>query len=480
MKIGKILRISLIILIIILISIISFVGIFKQNKNIMEAVLPEYLLSRDLKGYRMVEIKASSEEEKADTDEQVAEEENPETESKEEDNDEAEENKEDQEKTNEEESNKDENNKDERNKNYKKVKQIIKDRLDIMQVTDYIIRQNEEDGTIFLELPENDNTDRIVGEVALTGKFEVLDSDTNQVLMTNDDIQSAKAGYGTTSSGTTAVFINIQFNKDGKAKFRDITNTYVQTTVTKEKKEDDVNEISEEIEQASENEEQNKETEEPETETVTKKIAIKLDDSQLLTTYFEQEITNGLLQLTMGSSSSSTAEKLQENLLEARSLAAILNSGKMPIDYNVEQNKYVAASEINIKAIAVITGIVLAIGIVYLIIKYKMNGVLAGISIVGYVALLLIAVRYFNVEISRGGIIAIIYSIAINYGIVWNIMKEKEVLKTIGKWAIILIPTLILAITFTLTNVLVGAVLFWGIVIALLYNISVTNLLIKD
>ena len=67
MKIIKTLKITLIVLIIILISIISFLGVFKQNKNVMEGVLPEYLLSRDLKGYRMVELKAATDNEKDDS-----------------------------------------------------------------------------------------------------------------------------------------------------------------------------------------------------------------------------------------------------------------------------------------------------------------------------------------------------------------------------------------------------------------------------
>ena len=470
MKINKILKISLIILIIILISIISFVGIFKQNKNVMESVLPEYLLSKELKGHRMVELKPSAVEENS-------EEENSETQVEEEEKEEAADGETAEEAENEKkEEVTEEGKKQEKLENYKKSKQIIKSRLETMQVTDYILRQNEENGTIILELPENDNTDRVVGEVALTGNFEVLDSDTNEVLMTNEDIKFVKAGYGTTSAGTTAVFVNIQFNKEGTEKFKNITNTYIQTTVTKETSEEN----KEESQETSENEEQKEENTEPETETITKKIAIKLDDSQLLTTYFDQEITNGLLQLTLGSSTTSTSEELQNNLKEARSLSAILNSGKLPIEYETAQNKYISASTINFNAIIIISTIALAIGIAYLIIKYKVKGALSGISLMGYVALLLIAVRYFNVEITKGGIIAILYSTAISYGIIFSILKNNEILKTIGRWFIILIPTLIVAITFTFANVLVGAVLFWGIVIALLYHISVSNLLLKD
>ena len=42
--------------------------------------------------------------------------------------------------------------------------------------------------------------------------------------MTNGDLKAVKAGYGTTSSGATTIFVNIEFNKEGTQKFKDITN----------------------------------------------------------------------------------------------------------------------------------------------------------------------------------------------------------------------------------------------------------------
>ena len=59
MKKNKGIKLTLIILCIILLSMISFVGVYVQNKGTMKNVLPEYLLSRDLKGYRRIELKVS-------------------------------------------------------------------------------------------------------------------------------------------------------------------------------------------------------------------------------------------------------------------------------------------------------------------------------------------------------------------------------------------------------------------------------------
>lgn len=445
MRKNKGIKLTFIILMIILLAMISFIGIYVQDKNEMKNILPEYLLGKDLKGYRKVELKVNDEVEKTirydaegkeiadtDTQTQVA-------------------------TTQEIKVNKEENLTKE---NYQKTKEIIEKRLNTMQIKDYIIRQDVTNGNMVLELPEDNNTDRIVGQLYLQGKFEMIDNETNEVLMTNADLKSVKGGYGTNSTGTTVVFINIQFNKEGTEKFKNITNTYIQTTVTKE----------------------NAENEENKEETVTKQIAIKIDDSTLLTTYFEEEVSNGLLQLSVGSSNTSTAEQLQDYVLEANSMAALLNAGKMPIVYKVEQNKYIHSTitmnETKV-VIALVTSIIV-VGIIYAIIKYKAKGMLASISFVGYIALLLIALRYFNVEISIGGIIAILFNIMLSYAMVIHILKQGQVLEVIKKYSLLCIPTLIIAIVFTFMNVAMGVVLFWGIIISLLYHIIVTNIVLKD
>lgn len=442
MKKFKGLKITIIVLLIILLSMVSFIGIYVQDKNQVKNILPEYILSRDLKGHRRIELKVNDEvkeTKKYDADNNLITDDTTEVARTEEI------------KVNSEEILTKE--------NYETSKKIIEKRLEKMQVNNYDIRQNLENGTIILELPENDNTDRIVGQLSLQGKFEIIDKDTNEVLMTNEDLKSVQSKYGTTSSGTTSIVLNIQFNKEGTEKFKNITNTYVETTKT----------VEQEGEEAKE-------------ETVTKEISIKIDDTTLLSTHFSEQVTNGLLQLSVGSSTNSTTEELQEYAKEATSMAALLDSGKMPIVYEVEQNKYIL-SEVTqdvIQKVIVVSIIVLTLAIIYLIVKYKGKGILAGISIIGYVALLLLAIRYANVEVSIAGIIEILFSTLINYMLVVSMLKEEKINNAIKKYSLILIPTLVIAIAFTFSNIAVGTVLFWGIAIAMLYNISITNLLLRN
>ena len=100
------------------------------------------------------------------------------------------------------------------------------------------------------------------------GDFKVLDEDTNEVLLTNADVKEAIVQYGTTTSGTT-VYLSIQLNDEGTEKLKNISNTYVETT--------------------DEN-----------GNTTTKKIKMTLDDETIISTYFQEEVDNGLIQLSVG------------------------------------------------------------------------------------------------------------------------------------------------------------------------------------
>lgn len=446
MKKFKGMKLTVMILAIVLLAMVSFVGIYVKDKNAMKNLLPEYLLGRDLKGHRRVELKVDDSAETIkydaegnqigaeDTQKEVA-------------------------RTEEKRTNPEENLTEE---NFKQAKKIVEKRLSSMQVNDYLIRQDSANGNMVLELPETTNTDRIVGQLYLQGKLEIVDKDTSEVLMTNEDVKSVKSGYGTAANGTTVVFVNIQFNKAGTEKFKNITNTYVETKVEKE--------------EAEEGQEQTEET-------IKKEIALNIDGSTLLTTHFEEEVSNGLLQLSLGSSSSdTTAKEMQEYLLQANSMEALLDNGELPIVYQVEQNKYVfsAVTENIIKAVIVISIIVLAIAMIYAILTYQAKGIIGSISFIGYIAVLLIALRYFNVEITIGGMVAILFSMAVSYAILIGILKEKEVMTVMKKYSIMLIPTLIIAIVFTFMNMAIGITLFWGIVISLLYHISITNIMLKD
>lgn len=276
------------IVIILLLSLISFVGIYVKDKNTMKNVIPEYKLGTDLYGARNILIKVddSTTTKKYDSDGNLVKDSS--------DGDENNENiTEVEEKVNPDELRTAD--------NYEAVKNIIEARLKYMKVEDYLLRFDESTGDISLEVSENSSTDYIAQYTITKGEFKIVDNDTSEVLLTNADLKEAKVQYSTSTSGTT-VYLTIEFNQDAVEKLRDISKTYVSSTDT------DGN-------------------------TTTKKIKMTLDDSTIITTYFQEEISTGIIQLSMGTSTSTS--EIQTNIQSASNMAVLLNTDPMPLTYTM-------------------------------------------------------------------------------------------------------------------------------------------------
>ena len=447
MKTIKIITISLLI---VLVSMIGFFGIYKQNKNQMSNVVKDYTYAMDLNGARTIKLTLNS-----DNSDEVKTEEN-----------------------------------------YKTAKEIIEKRLKKLGVEEYKVNLNNENGEITVQIPEDLNTDTIVSNLTTVGKFEILDSETNDVLLDNNSIESSKVLYNTATSGTS-VYLEIAFNKDGKNKLEEISKTYVKTenNTTDENATTDENNTK-----ATENtNETNTENTTNETSSKTeKKISLKIDDSELMSTTFDEPITSGKIQLSVGKATTDSTT-LKGYVEQAQNVATVLDSGKLPVKYDMEKNQYILSSitEQDLTYVAVTIAIIAIIAIIVLIIKYKTNGLVAGIAYTGLVALYLLLIRYTNVVISIDSIFAITMMLAFNYIftiiLLSSIKKmkaenvenavQKSVTETYKKFFSRIIPVCILAIVFcfikwTPINSF-GMITFWGIVIIAIYNATITNLLFR-
>lgn len=445
-KTLKLLRKISTIVIILLLSLISFVGIYVKDKNTMKNVIPEYKLGTDLYGARNILIKVddSTTTKKYDSDGNLVKDSS--------DGDENNENiTEVEEKVNPDELRTAD--------NYEAVKNIIEARLKYMKVEDYLLRFDESTGDISLEVSENSSTDYIAQYTITKGEFKIVDNDTSEVLLTNADLKEAKVQYSTSTSGTT-VYLTIEFNQDAVEKLRDISKTYVSSTDT------DGN-------------------------TTTKKIKMTLDDSTIITTYFQEEISTGIIQLSMGTSTSTS--EIQTNIQSASNMAVLLNTDPMPLTYTMETNRFVYSDITTETLRAVIIGlsIIALIMAICMMIKFKKNGLMGAIANIGFTAVLLLAVRYGNVEISLAGIFAIAVAVVIEYIITMLILNEyskecekeiliKNVKHLMGKIAICLIPVVVTAVTFALINweeiASIGMILFWAIIIMIIYNALILGL----
>lgn len=458
---GKI-KIIIAILIVILISLISFVGIYiKKNGNYSD-IIEDYKLAMELEGNRTVILKPDDSTETITKDSEGNVVENPTEDQTEENGYTTEEvpvnseeilNKE----------------------NFKKVKKIVQDRLNEYKFEEYFIRQDVDTGNIVLELAENDSTDDVLSVLNQQGKFEIKDSTSKEVLMDNSMIKKAQVLYNTTTSGTS-VYLNIEFTKEGKEKLEQISNDYKTIETSSEETQESTE--SGEAEE-SENAENSNETQEEQ-----KEIIMEIDGETIITTSFDDPITNGQIQLTVGQASKDT-DTLQGYIKQARSTATVLSNGNMPVKYTADTNKYIKANISNntVKIASIIALIAVLLVTIYLIIKYKLKGLIGSILSIGYMAVVLLVIRYTNVDLSIAGISSIIIIGVMNYilqiAIIKNSNKTDEkankLLNVFGKYMLAIIPVFIISIVFsfeasTLLNSF-GMILFWGTILTLIYNL---------
>ena len=489
----KKIKIITMIVLIILITMVSFFGVYTQVQNRMENQVRDYALDMDLDGARYVRLSVNKEStdvikdadgNEVETDEEMTDEqlsENGYTKESVPNNSEDVLTVE----------------------NYDKTKKIISERLKSQGAGEYEISVDNETGDILVQIPENENTDSLVSNINTIGNFEIIDADTKEVLMDNNDIKLVNVMYGSsssTSSGTT-VYMNIEFNKEGTKKLENISNTYVESDENTSNTTADnttTDNTTTDNTTADNTTTDNTTSEENTTETTKKEITLKIDDEEIMTTSFDEPIENGKLQLSMGSSTTDVGT-LQDNISQASSIASVLDSGKLPIQYDMISNEYILSDITNthIEYLAIAIGIVLLIGFVILIIRYKVNGLLSAIAFIGLISLYLLVIRYTNVSVSIQGIIGIIVTIILNYIFINKILatiKKSEDNKKLGtikegikesykEFFMKLIPICISVIVFCFINWTTissfGMVMFWGIALIALYNYLITATMLK-
>lgn len=414
MKVQKVITIITIILLVVIITLASFLGIYKKEEYRVANKVPKYILGMEFSNSRIVNFEISDEN----------------------------------------------NNEVLTDDNYELAKRIIKKRLNDLKAEQYNIRQNN-NGSIQIEMAENDNTDTIISNLAQKGVFELKDNETNEVLLSNSHIEKCNVVYGQAQTGNT-VYLQIKFNKEGANKLQEISQKYVSTT-TKVANENGELEDKEDA----------------------KEVAIVFDGETYRTTYFGDTITDGTLNVAMGTGND--AVTLNQYANTASQMAIVLNSGALPITYSV--TGYLVSSTISNIELDILMYIAIAIllvMIVYSILKLKSKGILVTILEIGYISFLLLALRYTNVKITLEGTVGIIASTILNYMYIYSAFKNSgnSFIKDItAKFALKLIPIYILAIVFTFNSIAnissLGMTLVWGIITMYLYNLILTQITVR-
>ena len=449
-------KIITIILAIVLVSLVAFGGVYIQTQNRMEDKVKEYSLGRELNGERVVEIKVtdgSKEGKTKPSDEELTVE------------------------------------------NYETVKKTVENRLKDLGAQDYTISLDKENGTIRVELPENSNTDTYVYYLTASGKVEMKEKDTENVLLNDSMIKKAQYTYTSNADGAYQVYLELILTKDGQAKLDEVKNDYAVLATEVSEAESKNNTTSDNTTTESSTDEDNTTTNTTTEGTETQKSEETKKIASLTiagTSYDIEKYEKNKITVKIGSQTSNTTT-VNNSIAKAAELSMLINAGKYPIDYEVDVNRYVESDIDQQQLIYFIAGAAVILVIIFIIatIKYKGKGLLASISFIGFIALTSLLLRYTNVIISIEGIGAILLTIIINLKLNQMILNKTKTMDVVSEATkasykelfTSIIPIIIITIVFCFSGWTslssFGMIMFWGLVLIAVYNIVVTKTLLK-
>lgn len=232
---------------------------------------------------------------------------------------------------------------------------IIERRVNELGLTEPVIQRQGKD-RIIVELPGVKDPEKAIAMLGRTAMLQFKDM-SGKVVLTGKDLKDARAQV---SQGNQAV-VGLEFSDEGGKKFGELT-----------------------------------------ARNIGKQIAIELDGEVLTAPVVQEAITGGRAQI----SGSRTVE-------EAEHLAILLRSGSLPVKIEVMENRTVGptlgqdSKDKSVKAFSI--GI---IGVfVFMLLFYRLSGLVADIALLLYVMLLLLVMRYLGATLTLPGIAGIILSI---------------------------------------------------------------------
>ena len=409
-----------IILGIILITLISFVGIYVQNQSVMENKINGFSFGEELEG--CVEVVLETKDDLSEEKMVVS-------------------------------------------------KEILQKRLKDIELKEYNMYQNLENGNILLQLSEKENLTYIANCLNPQGKFEIIDSETKEVLMDSNHVEDAYTIYNTVQDGTV-IYMVVDFNEEGTTKLEEISGKYL---------------IKEHIHKEGETEEEHNDK--------GPQISLNLDGNTIITTGFGEKITNGIIYITVGRPTTDE-DTLLAYVEESTKLAAAIKNGVMPLDYDVTSNTYITSNimENDLKIVAYGIGAMVIISLIILVVKYRKMGLLTAISYVGFVAIYLLIIRYTDSTITFNSMCGIVMVLILNYILTLkfakNIKNDDKIAevkdkfkKHIVEFIMLLVPVTILTVVTAFINTAgissLGIVVFWGIFTMLIYNLLITKNLLE-
>lgn len=236
-----------------------------------------------------------------------------------------------------------------------RVVKIMEKRVNELGLTEPLI-QRQGERRIIIELPGIKDPDAAIKTIGKTAMLEFKDEDGNTV-MTGTDLKNAQDARNQQNQ----YVVNLEFSDEGAKKFADLT-----------------------------------------TKNVGRRIAILLDGEVLTNPNVREPITGGRAEITG-----------QESQEEAHRIAMLLRSGALPVKVNIIETRTVGPTlgqdSKDKSEFAFVIGI--SAVLVFMVLFYRLSGLVADLSLMAYVILLLFILKMLDATLTLPGVAGIILSI---------------------------------------------------------------------
>ena len=248
------------------------------------------------------------------------------------------------------------------------TRSILEKRVENPEASVYIISDTE----IQLDLPGTDDPEWVVENYGKSGALNFRNSD-DEILMDYTAVKEAFFAFTSEDGTTNKPVVQLTLTSAGEKLFADITNTISKKTDGKNY------------------------------------LAIYVGDEMISQPTVEEKIT--------GNSVIISSPSFEEDQEEAERLASYINAGVMQYELKCDQTygsmSYVSATlgeeALDTSVTAALIGLILVM--VFMIIMYRVPGVVASISLCAYTAIVILCIITFEVTLTLPGIAGIILSI---------------------------------------------------------------------
>lgn len=206
----------------------------------------------------------------------------------------------------------------------------------------------------------------------------------------------------------------------------------------------------------------------------------------MFSTAFDEEITTGELPISLGTAT--TTEDLQSYFKTGTFYSMFLNNEDLPLTFDIDDNRNITGNvaENGLKIAICVSIVIFVLTVIYLAVKYGVNGLLTGLVEVAAFGLLLLIIRYTNTEISLNSVFGFGILALLNAFLCDKMLRkiksddsyenvQKATLRVYLENFEIIVITLIIAVVFTFmqtaTAYSFGMTLFYGVISLVIANL---------